>query len=81
MLGGKSLTITVEDIYFIISLSHRGEVPNFTTHGGVLWTINDYINEYYQDGTMKTGSQVPIKHITNLSLPQCLIGALRCFLA
>jgi hypothetical protein len=45
------LTITVEDIYFITSLSHRGEVPNFTTHGGGGQTINDYINEYCEDGT------------------------------
>jgi hypothetical protein len=36
MLGGKSLMITVEDIYFITGLSRRGEVPNFTTHGEVV---------------------------------------------
>jgi hypothetical protein len=34
MLSGQSLTIAVEDIYFIIGLSRRGEVPNFTTYEG-----------------------------------------------
>jgi hypothetical protein len=34
MLGGKSLMIIVEDIYFITGLSHRGEVPNFQAYGG-----------------------------------------------
>jgi hypothetical protein len=31
-------------------------------------TINDYINEYWEDDIVKMGSQFPIKHITNLSL-------------
>jgi hypothetical protein len=77
MLGGKSLTITIEDIYFITGLSHRGEVPNFTTHGGGGRTINDYINEYCEDGTEKMGSQVPIKQITNLSLKVILYTIVR----
>jgi hypothetical protein len=34
MLVGQSLTITVEYIYFITSLSRRGEVPNFQSRGG-----------------------------------------------
>jgi hypothetical protein len=68
MLIGKSLTIIVEDIYFITGLSRRGEVPNFQTHGGGGRSVNDYINEYCDADTEKSGSQVPIKQITNLSL-------------
>jgi len=45
MLGGKSLTIIVEDIYFITGFSCRGEVPNFQACVGGGRTINDYINE------------------------------------
>jgi len=45
MLVGKSLTMMVEDISFITSLSRRGEVPNFQSQGRV-WSINDFINEY-----------------------------------
>jgi hypothetical protein len=33
MLTEQSLTITVEDIYFVTSFLGRGEVPNFQTHG------------------------------------------------
>jgi hypothetical protein len=45
MLVGQSLTITVEDIYFIIGLSRRGEVPNFQYRGGGQ-SINEFINEH-----------------------------------
>jgi hypothetical protein len=34
MLAGKPLTIIVEYIYFITSVSRRGEEPNFQTRGG-----------------------------------------------
>jgi hypothetical protein len=67
MLTGKSLTIIVEEIYFMTSLSRRGEVKNFQTRGGG-WSINAYINEYCDTNTEKSGSQVPVKQITNLSL-------------
>jgi hypothetical protein len=33
MLSGKSLTIIIEYIYFIIGLYRRGEVSNLTTRG------------------------------------------------
>jgi hypothetical protein len=60
MFGGKSLTVIVEYIYFITSFSIIGEAPKFTTHWGGVQTINDYINEYCEDGTKKKGSQVYI---------------------
>jgi len=67
MLARHSLTIMVEDIYFIISLSRRGEVTNFQSCGGGQ-SINEFINENCDVDTDKSGSQVSIKYITNLSL-------------
>jgi hypothetical protein len=67
MLAEQSLTITVKFIYFIIDLLRRGEVPNFQNWGGGQ-SINDFINEYCIADNEKSGSQVPIKKITNLSL-------------
>jgi hypothetical protein len=68
MLAGKSLTITIEDIYFITGLSRRGEVPNFQTQEEVGEVSMITSNEYCDVDTEKSGSQVPIKQITNLSL-------------
>ena len=47
-IDGMSLTIEVEDIYFITGLSRRGEVVNLHYHepGGGL-TIDKYIAMYY----------------------------------
>ena len=47
-LDGMPLRIEVEDIYFIIGLSHQGEVVKLSAcgvGGGV--TIEDYITVYY----------------------------------
>jgi hypothetical protein len=68
MLDGQSLTITVDDIYFITGLSRRGEVVNLKTHGGGGMTVDQYIAAYCEDGTEKSGTQIPIKNIVNLSL-------------
>jgi hypothetical protein len=57
----------VEDIYFVTSFLGRGEVPNFQTHGRGVWSINDYINSYFDVDTQKSVSQVPIKQITYMS--------------
>ena len=49
-----SLTIEIEDIYFITRLSRRGEVVNLCScglEGGL--TIDEYIAVYYFSGTKK----------------------------
>ena len=63
-IDGMSLTIEVEDIYFIIGLSWRGEVVNLRSHGpeGGL-TIDEYIAVYCYPDTKKVGSQIPINSI------------------
>jgi hypothetical protein len=41
MLDGQSLTIEVDDIYFIIGLSRQGDVVNLRTRVGIGMTIKD----------------------------------------
>ena len=59
-----SLTIEVEDIYFITRLSRWGEVVNLHSHGprGGL-TIDEYIVVYCYPDTEKVGSQIPTNSI------------------
>ena len=63
-IDGMPLTTDVEDIYFIIGLSRRGEVVNLRSRrpGGGL-TIDDYIAVYYYPETKKVGSQIPTNSI------------------
>ena len=59
-----SLTIEVEDIYFITGLSRRGEVVNLCSRGprdGL--TIDEYIVVYYFSYMKKFGSQILTKSI------------------
>ena len=65
-----SLTIEVEDIYFINGLSRRGEVANLHSCGGPGGglTINEYIAVYFYPDTDKVGSQVPTNAIQVLGL-------------
>ena len=53
-----SLTIEVEDIYFITRLSRRGEVVNLRSGGGIGGglTIDEYIAMCYYLDTEKVGS-------------------------
>ena len=46
-IDGMSLSIEVEDIYFITGLSRKGEVAKLRSHGlGDKLTIEDYIDLY-----------------------------------
>jgi hypothetical protein len=68
-LDGKPLRIEVEDIYFLIGLSCRGEVVNLKARGaGSGMKIEDYIATHCIAGTKKVGSQLPFIAINNLSL-------------
>ena len=69
-----SLTIEVEDIYFITRLSRRGEVVNlrFCGPGGGL-TIDEYIVVYYYPDMEKVGSQIPTNSIQVLGLKAILL--------
>ena len=64
-----SLTIEIEDIYFITGLSRRGEVVNLCSCGpGGGLTIDEYIVVYCFLDTEKVGSQIPTNSIQNLGM-------------
>ena len=65
-LQGEILEVTVEDMYFIIGLSHR-VIPmtlKVTGRGGDPMSVQDYVDTYYIPCTQKKGSCIPIVHIT-----------------
>jgi hypothetical protein len=68
MLEGKSLVPTTKDIYFLTSLSRKGEPVNFRTFPVGPSKISELIAEHCEAGADHAGSQVPISKITNLSL-------------
>jgi hypothetical protein len=60
-LDGKPLRIEVEDIYFLMGLSRRGEVVNLKSRGvGSGMKIEEYIDTHCIAGTEKVRSQLPI---------------------
>ena len=60
-IDDMSLTIEVEDIYFITGLSRRGEVVNLRSRGGPGHglTIDEYIAMYCYPDTEKVGVNFP----------------------
>ena len=70
-----SLTIEVEDIYFITGLSRWGELVNLHSRGGPGGglTIDEYITVYYYLDTEKVGSHVPTNAIKVLGLKAILL--------
>ena len=63
-LYGTPLSIEVEDIYFIIGLSCRGEVVNLQSHGPQgRFTIYEYIAVYCVPDMENIGSRIPINLI------------------
>ena len=74
-LDSMSLTIEVEDIYFITGLSRRGETVNLRARGGPGHglTIDEYIAVYCYPETEKVGIQVPTNAIQVLGLKAILL--------
>ena len=73
-INGMSLTIEVEDIYFITGLYRWGEVVNLRScglRGGL--TIDEYIAVYYYLDMEKVGSQIPTNSIHVLGLKAILL--------
>jgi hypothetical protein len=68
MLEGQSLASTTEEIYFLTSLSRKGEPMNLDTFPPRPYNIAHYIDMYCVVDTEKVGSQFLIQKIDNLSL-------------
>jgi hypothetical protein len=73
MLEGQSLVPTTKDIYFLTSLSRRGEPVNFKMFPVGPHNIEELIVKHCEAGTNRVSSQVPISKITNLSLQAILL--------
>ena len=73
-IDGMSITIEVEDIYFITGLSRRGEMVNLCSRGprGGM-TIDEYIAVYFYPDTETVGSQVPTNSIWVMGLKAILL--------
>ena len=74
-IDGMSLTIEVEDIYFITRFPKRGEVVNLCSHkprGGL--TIDEYNAVYYFSDTKKVGSKILTNSIQVLGLKAILLA-------
>jgi hypothetical protein len=68
MLEGQSLVPTTKDIYFLTSLSRRGEPVNFWTFPIGPYNISELIGLHCEVGTDQSRSQVLISRIIDLSL-------------
>ena len=70
-----SLSIEVEDIYFITGLSRRGEMVNLRSHGpGGGLTIDEYIDVNCFLEMEKVGSQILTNSIQILGLKSILLA-------
>ena len=77
-INGMSLTIEVEDIYFIIGFSQWGEVVKLRSRepkGGL--TIDEYIAVYYFLDMEKVGTQILTNSIQVLGLKAILLALSR----
>jgi hypothetical protein len=83
MLEGQSLVSTTKDIYFLTSLSWRGEPVNFQTFPSGPHNIAELIGLCCVADIDRSSSQVPIRKITDLSLQAIvlLIGRITGFAA
>ena len=69
-----SLTIEMEDIYFITGLFRRGEMVNLRSRGpGGGLTTDEYIAVYCYLNREKVGSQIPTNSIQVLGLKAILL--------
>jgi len=83
ILEGQSLTPMTEDIYFLTSLSRRGDPINLRTFPLGPHNIVELIGLHCKVGIDKVGSQVLIHNISNLSLQVIvlLIGKITGYVA
>jgi hypothetical protein len=73
MLEGQSLVPTIEDVYFLTSLSRRGEPVNFQTFPVGPSKVSELIDEYCEAGTNHRGSLVLVSRIISLTLQTILL--------
>ena len=68
VVGIHTLMIDVENIYFLIRLSHRGRQVVLTGLRGGEKYVDDLINDHCSVRTQLVGGKIPIKHIVDRPL-------------
>ena len=68
MVGTHTLTIDVEDIYFLTSLSRRGRPITLIGKRGGKGSVDDLIDDHCSIGTHSVGGIFLIKHIIDRPL-------------
>ena len=68
LVGDQYLEIEVDDIYFLIGLSHRGKMVKFGSRGGGGEPVESYIRDLCAEGTRRQGGKLPIRHVTDIPL-------------
>lgn len=67
-IGVHTLTINVEDIYFLIGLSKKGAQVSLFGSKASGETIGDFIVKYSYVGTRKRSGNIPIKNVRDVPL-------------
>jgi hypothetical protein len=67
-MGSHTLTIDIEDIYFLIGLSHCGSRVTLIGSRGGGEPMNHYISEHGVSGTQKHSGKVAIRDVQDLPL-------------
>jgi hypothetical protein len=67
-VGIPTLTLGIDDIYFLTSSSHRGYRVSLSRSRGGGEPMNYYVVHHYSTGTGKHGGKVPIKNVLSLPL-------------
>lgn len=68
MIDQMPLTIQITYIYFITSLSRKGEIVHSTGRTRGSLNVEDYVHIYFLDHPKNIGSHIPIKQVESLSL-------------
>lgn len=72
MVGDKMLEIKVDDIYFLMVFSCRGESIYIGGRGGSGQSMDSYMNDLCMEGTHKQGEKLPIHHMIDVPLKTIL---------
>ena len=68
LVGDQLLDIEIDDIYFLIGLSYRGERVEFGGRGGGRESVDSYVSDLCMEGTRKQGEKLPIQHVSDIPL-------------
>ena len=68
-IRGKSVPLTIEDIYFLTDLSRHGAPLSLSSFTGGGKSVRDYIHQYYREGSqLSRDGKINIRDITDRSL-------------